>query len=262
MVTVAKTAPNLHISNQTFLVSQYKVQQHTIPHWLLHHLYQKVIVNAFQEPPGLFVPCCVVPPADVRCYHRSTTNFLKLTVKHGASCYFFAQKPPHSPPHLPCKPNTGTKKGYCDLTAVGSLTPHSCSLTLILSGLSCLSSHCSYIIRSFLPVLPDLPLLISLLLLSACPSSCFPLQLSSLASKLLTLCLSSHHLPPLFLFFLPSLISSCLSWLVSYFVSCHISHVPPLILPIPLTSQFSCPSLSLIYLVSLLSQVAVTFLNA
>ena len=60
LVTEAKAAPSLHILNWSFFVCQYKIQQHISPHWLLHHLYQKVFVNALQEPPRLCVDYAIL----------------------------------------------------------------------------------------------------------------------------------------------------------------------------------------------------------
>lgn len=42
-----------HIPNQPLLVSKSKVHQHNSPHWLLHHLHQKVILDTLQVPVGL-----------------------------------------------------------------------------------------------------------------------------------------------------------------------------------------------------------------
>ena len=61
MVTAATAA-----LSWSFFVCEYKVQQHTLPCWLLHYLCQKVIINALQEPPGLCVSSCVIFPAGIR----------------------------------------------------------------------------------------------------------------------------------------------------------------------------------------------------
>ena len=66
IVTAAKAALSLHISNQSFFVCKHKVHKHTLPRWLLHHLHQKVIISALKEPPGLCVPSCLVFPAGIR----------------------------------------------------------------------------------------------------------------------------------------------------------------------------------------------------
>ena len=66
MVTAAKATFDLHIPNEPLLVGEYKVQQSTSPSWLLYDLAEGVITNALQEPPGLLMSCCVVPPADIR----------------------------------------------------------------------------------------------------------------------------------------------------------------------------------------------------
>ena len=65
MVTAAKAALELRIPHQPFLVGENKVQCSTSPRWLLHHLENEVIINTFQEPPGLLMPYCVVPPTDI-----------------------------------------------------------------------------------------------------------------------------------------------------------------------------------------------------
>ncbi|KAK4832223.1 hypothetical protein QYF61_021070 [Mycteria americana] len=64
MVTAAKAALELHIPSEPLLVGENKVQHSTSPRWLLYHLEKEVIINAFQEPPGLLIPCCVVCPTD------------------------------------------------------------------------------------------------------------------------------------------------------------------------------------------------------
>ncbi|GAB0192653.1 hypothetical protein GRJ2_001730600 [Grus japonensis] len=66
MVTAAKAALELHIPYQPLLVGENKVQNGTSPCWVLYHLEKEVIIDAFQEPPGLLMPCCVVPPTDIR----------------------------------------------------------------------------------------------------------------------------------------------------------------------------------------------------
>ncbi|KAK4822677.1 hypothetical protein QYF61_019044 [Mycteria americana] len=65
MVTAAKAALELHIPYQLLPVGENKVQHSTIPHWLLYHLEKEIIINTFQEPPGLLMPCCVVPLTDI-----------------------------------------------------------------------------------------------------------------------------------------------------------------------------------------------------
>ncbi|KAK4822002.1 hypothetical protein QYF61_006616 [Mycteria americana] len=65
-VTAAKAALELHIPHQPLLVGENKVQHSTSPRWLLCHLEKEVIINTFQEPPRLLMPCCVVPPRDIR----------------------------------------------------------------------------------------------------------------------------------------------------------------------------------------------------
>lgn len=64
----------LHIPHQPLLVFYKKVQPNTSSHWLLYHLEKEVVVNAFQESPGLPIPSCVVPPADVGVVDVSHRN--------------------------------------------------------------------------------------------------------------------------------------------------------------------------------------------
>jgi len=64
MVTAAKAALKLHISHQPLLVSENKVQSSTSPCGPLYHLEKEVIINAFQQPPGLLMPSCIVPSTD------------------------------------------------------------------------------------------------------------------------------------------------------------------------------------------------------
>ncbi|KAM9634999.1 uncharacterized protein ACIBXB_015978 [Morphnus guianensis] len=66
MVTEAKAALELHIPHQPLLVGENKVQHSPSPRWLLHHLEKEFPISAFQEPPGLLMPCRVVPPTDIR----------------------------------------------------------------------------------------------------------------------------------------------------------------------------------------------------
>ncbi|KAK4807231.1 LOW QUALITY PROTEIN: hypothetical protein QYF61_024351 [Mycteria americana] len=65
MVTAAKAAFDLHISNEPFLFCEYGVQQSTSPWSLLCHLDQEAVVDALQVSRGLLMTCCVVPPADI-----------------------------------------------------------------------------------------------------------------------------------------------------------------------------------------------------
>lgn len=60
MVTAAKAAPD-----HFFLICKYEVQQSTFSYCLLDHLCQEVVINALHKS-GLFVPCCVVLPGDIR----------------------------------------------------------------------------------------------------------------------------------------------------------------------------------------------------
>ncbi|CAM9299861.1 unnamed protein product [Bubo scandiacus] len=66
MITAAKAALEPHTPHQLLLVDENKVQHSTSPHWLLYDLAKEVVINTFQEPPGLLVPCCVVSPTDIR----------------------------------------------------------------------------------------------------------------------------------------------------------------------------------------------------
>ncbi|KAK4821803.1 hypothetical protein QYF61_003832 [Mycteria americana] len=65
MVTAAKAALELHIPHRRLLVGENKVQHSTSPCWLLSPWEKEVIISAFEEPPGLLMPCCVVPPRDI-----------------------------------------------------------------------------------------------------------------------------------------------------------------------------------------------------
>lgn len=56
---------NMLIPHQPLSVAENKVQHSPSPHWFLYCLEKEVIINAFQEPPGFLVPCCVVPPTDI-----------------------------------------------------------------------------------------------------------------------------------------------------------------------------------------------------
>lgn len=51
-------------STQSFLVDEDKVWHYTSPYCLPYHLEKEVIINLVQEPPTLFMPCCVIPPTD------------------------------------------------------------------------------------------------------------------------------------------------------------------------------------------------------
>ena len=64
-VTAAKAALELHIPHQPLLVGENKVQHRTSRRGLLYHLEEEVVLNAFQEPPGLPVCYCVVPSTGV-----------------------------------------------------------------------------------------------------------------------------------------------------------------------------------------------------
>ena len=60
MDTTAKAALGLHIPNEPLFLSEYKDQQSTFLCQLLYHLEEEVVNSALQEPPGLFMSCCVV----------------------------------------------------------------------------------------------------------------------------------------------------------------------------------------------------------
>lgn len=64
MVTAAKAVLEIHIPHQPLLVGGNEVQHSTSPRWLLHRLEKKGSTKTFQEPLGLPVPCCAVPPTD------------------------------------------------------------------------------------------------------------------------------------------------------------------------------------------------------
>lgn len=64
MVTVSKAALELHIPHLPLLVGESKVQHSASPCWVLCPLENEVIMNIFQELPGLFTLCCAVPPTD------------------------------------------------------------------------------------------------------------------------------------------------------------------------------------------------------
>lgn len=66
MVTTAKAAFDLCIPNKHLLVDEKEVQHSSSPHCLHYHLEKEVIINAFQEPPGLPMSHYVIHPADVR----------------------------------------------------------------------------------------------------------------------------------------------------------------------------------------------------
>ena len=54
----------VHVPHQSLPVDENKGQHSASSCGLLCHLKGEVIVSAFQEPPGLLMPCCVVPPTD------------------------------------------------------------------------------------------------------------------------------------------------------------------------------------------------------
>lgn len=66
MVTTAKAAFDLCIPNKHLLVDEKEVQHSSSPHCLHYHLEKEVIINAFQEPPGLPMSHYVIHPADAR----------------------------------------------------------------------------------------------------------------------------------------------------------------------------------------------------
>lgn len=62
VVAVAKAVLELHIPH---LVGENEVQHSTSAHLLLYHLETESVINSVQEPPGLLMPCCVVPLIDI-----------------------------------------------------------------------------------------------------------------------------------------------------------------------------------------------------
>ena len=87
-------------STSPFLAGENKVQHRTSSCGLLYHLEKEVVLNAFQEPPGLPVPCCVVPPTDVgvvevphedQGFIKAATDFVRIRFQD-----FFLQHVPVS----------------------------------------------------------------------------------------------------------------------------------------------------------------------
>ena len=62
--TAAKAVLELHIHHQPLLAGENKVQHSISPRWILYHLEKEGIINTFQEPLGLLLPCCVVPSTE------------------------------------------------------------------------------------------------------------------------------------------------------------------------------------------------------
>lgn len=73
----------LWFPSQSFLVCQYKVQQHTSPQWLLHHPYQNIPSVLCWNLLGSCVPTWAVFPAEVRAEapreHQSLWGSFQLT---------------------------------------------------------------------------------------------------------------------------------------------------------------------------------------
>ncbi|PKU39025.1 obscurihypothetical protein [Limosa lapponica baueri] len=65
-VTTAKAALELHVPHQPLLIGQDKIRNGTSPCLFLYHLKKEVIINVLQEPAGLLMPCCAVPPTDTK----------------------------------------------------------------------------------------------------------------------------------------------------------------------------------------------------
>ena len=55
----------LHVPHQPLLAGENKLQHSTSPHGLVYHLEKEVITKAFQEPPGLLMPCYAVLATDI-----------------------------------------------------------------------------------------------------------------------------------------------------------------------------------------------------
>ena len=64
MESATKSALAFHIPHQPF--GENEVHHSISHHWFLYHLEKKVIISAFQEPLGLPMSCCAVPPTDIR----------------------------------------------------------------------------------------------------------------------------------------------------------------------------------------------------
>ncbi|KAK4831521.1 hypothetical protein QYF61_018123 [Mycteria americana] len=54
------------MAHKSFSVREQQVQRGTFPRWLTHQLCQEAICHTLQEPPRLFLLCCIVFPADIR----------------------------------------------------------------------------------------------------------------------------------------------------------------------------------------------------
>lgn len=61
MFSAAKGTPDLLIVSQFFLGCESEVQQNVFPHRIFIHLCQEAVTSVPEKPPGLLVPCYVVP---------------------------------------------------------------------------------------------------------------------------------------------------------------------------------------------------------
>lgn len=66
MLTVARAVFDLPIPSKPLVAGEYKVQPRPSPHWLLCHLSEEVVTNAFQKPLGFRTACCVACVANIR----------------------------------------------------------------------------------------------------------------------------------------------------------------------------------------------------
>lgn len=108
MVTAANAALQILIPHQILLGVENRVQQSTSPRWLLYHLEKKAIINTFQEPPRMLMPCCVVPPTDIGLVEVLSGNQGLLTRGHsylsieGLIPLVFLVRRPVAAPSLQC----------------------------------------------------------------------------------------------------------------------------------------------------------------
>ena len=64
MVTTALAVSNSDVTNQFSCVGEQKVQYCILPGGAVYYLAQEVILNTFQEPPGLPIAHCATFPSD------------------------------------------------------------------------------------------------------------------------------------------------------------------------------------------------------
>ncbi|KAK4822239.1 hypothetical protein QYF61_011880 [Mycteria americana] len=122
MVTAAKAALELHFPHQPLLVGENKVWHSTSPRWLLYHLEKEVIINTFQEPPGLLMACCVVPPTDIRGSQRSRTDVCALPSTL-AEITLFAATHGEAAAWQPCTADSGSMAVLSPATPTSHLSP-------------------------------------------------------------------------------------------------------------------------------------------